>query len=137
MEASYLLAPIIGYFVAGSLKFSINIFKTWKWDFSNIGMGGMPSTHNTITSSTFFTLAFGEGWQSPIVAVALAVCIVVGIDSTDLRRKIESHAKVISMELGKVNEIAKNIRTRIGHSPLEVIAGWAVGAVIGYLLTFY
>ena len=132
MVISYLLAPIIGFLAAGSLKFAINTFRFRKLAFSHIGMGGMPSTHNTITSTTFFTIAFGEGLTSPITAVALMVCMVVAIDSIDLRRKMEKHAKLIALELGKVNVEAKNLRTKLGHKPIEVAVGWCLGALLGF-----
>ena len=132
MELSYLLTPLLGYLLAGGFKFAINSVKLRRWAFSNIGMGGMPSTHNTIASSTFFSIGFGEGFYSPITAVAFAVSFLVCIDSLDLRHKIEEHAKILSDELGNLNENAKNLRTRIGHSVREVLAGWLLGGVIGY-----
>ena len=87
----------------------------------------MPSTHNTITSSTFFAIAFGESFFSPIAAVAFMVGIIVAIDSMDLRRKMEKHAILISTELGKTNDEAKNLVTKLGHRPIEVIVAWALG----------
>ena len=61
MEYSYLLTPLLGYLLAGGLKFAINSIKFRRWAFSNIGMGGMPSTHNTIASSTFFSIGLERG----------------------------------------------------------------------------
>jgi acid phosphatase family membrane protein YuiD len=134
MEVTYLLAPLIGYLTAGSLNFAINTLRVGQWAFGNIGMGGMPSTHNTITSSTFFAIAFGESFFSPIAAVAFMVGIIVAIDSMDLRRKMEKHAILISTELGKTNDEAKNLVTKLGHRPIEVIVAWALGCTVGYVL---
>ena len=136
MLITYLFAPIFGYLLAGGIKFALNTLVAGKLAFSNIGLGGMPSTHNAITSSTFFAIGFGEGFNAPATAVALMVCLVVGIDSLDLRRKIEQHAILICKELGKINGSAARIRTKLGHSPLEVAAGWSLGAFIGYFLVF-
>ena len=132
MTVHYILAPIIGYLAAGSLKFAINTLKLRKITFATIGMGGMPSTHNTIASTTFFTIGFGEGFTSPVAAVSLMVCIIVAVDSMDLRRKIEQHAILIALELGKANEKAKNLRTKLGHKPVEVAVGWCLGAFLGF-----
>ena len=85
----YILAPIVGYFVAGGLKFFLNSLTYRKLAFTNIGMGGMPSTHNCICSSTFFTIGIGEGFSSPVTAVAFTVSIIVAIDSMDLRKKLK------------------------------------------------
>ena len=135
MEIPYILAPIIGYIAAGSIKFALNTLQSKQLAFSKVGMGGMPSTHNTITSSTFFTLALGEGFNSSAAAIAFTICIIVAIDSMDLRRKLETHARLISAELGKANDEAKNIRIKLGHKPTEVLVAWALGMGIGYSLT--
>ena len=132
MTTLYILAPVVGYLVAGSLKFAINTFKLRQLAFTGIGMGGIPSTHNTIASTTFFTIGFGEGFTAPVAAVSLMVGIVVAIDSMDLRRKIEHHAILIALELGKVNEDARSLRTRLGHKPIEVAVGWSLGALLGF-----
>ena len=137
MNFVYLLAPVLGYLIAGSLKFFISSLKTKAWELSNIGMGGFPSTHNTITSSTFFTISFINGFNSPASGVALTICFIVAIDSIDLRRKLEQHASLISEELGKKNETAKNIRKKLGHDPIEVLTGWCLGAIIGYFLMVF
>ena len=134
MEIAYLTAPVVGYLAAGSLKFAINSLKFRKLAVKEIGMGGIPSTHNTITSTSFFSIAFGEGFMSPVSAVAFTVCIIVAIDSVDLRRKLEDHATLLSLELGDVNNLAKNLRTKLGHRPLEVLAGWCLGAVCAVVL---
>ncbi len=134
MAIPYLIAPVVGYLAAGSLKFAVNSVKLRKLAVKEIGMGGIPSTHNTITSTTFFSIVFGEGFMSPVSAVAFTVCIVVAIDSVDLRRKLEDHATLLSMELGNVNNLAKNLRTKLGHRPVEVLAGWGLGAVCAALI---
>ena len=134
MNIIFIVAPVFGYFLAGSLKFFLNGIRTKAWKLDNIGMGGLPSTHNTITSSTFFTISFIEGFDSSASGVALMICLIVAIDSMDLRRKLEKHAVLISEELGKKNEAAKNIRKKLGHSPIEVLAGWLLGVAIGYFL---
>lgn len=134
MSVKFLFAPIIGYLVAGTLKFIINTIQSHAPAYDKIGMGGMPSTHNTISSTTFFAIAFAEGFSSSIAALAFTVCILVAIDSIDLRRKVETHAVIISHELGSVNENAKNLRTKLGHRPIEVIAAWVLGAILGFLI---
>ena len=133
MENNYILAPIFGYLIAGLTKFLINSIKEKKWAFFKIGLGGMPSTHNTITSSTFFAIGFGEGFYAPSTAVALTLAIIVAIDSLDLRKKLEQHARIIAAELANKNEDVLKIRTKLGHTPSEVTVAWLLGASVGYL----
>ena len=134
MDFPYVVAPIAGYLLAGVTKFIINSFKYKKLAFDEIGMGNMPSTHNTITSSIFFTLGFGEGFFSPICGVGLALMLVVSIDSLDLRKKIEGHAKIIFKEFSHKNSEAALLRLKLSHSIPEVLGGIALGAIIGYTL---
>ena len=134
MESPYVLAPIVGYLGAGSAKFLLNSLKSRAWAFDEIGMGRMPSTHNTITSTTFFSIGFGEGFFSPACSVALALMVVVAIDSMDLRSKIETHAVILSEEFGADNAKASVLRLRLSHSVSEVIAGFFLGAVMGFVL---
>lgn len=132
MDFLYLSAPVIGYLGAGTIKFFLNSIKLGRWAFRDIGMGSMPSTHNTITSTTFFVLGFGEGFSSPICGVALALMIIVAVDSLDLRKKIEGHAKVLSKNFSDNNPDAANLRLKLSHTPFEVLGGITLGVVIAY-----
>ena len=134
MDSFYFFAPIMGYLSAGSIKFLLNSLKSGVWAYKEIGMGSMPSTHNTITSATFFCIGFGEGFSSPMCSVALAVMIVVAIDSLDLRAKIETHAKILSDQFSQSNNQALSLRLKISHSISEVFGGFVLGAIIGYWL---
>ena len=96
MEFIYILTPLIAYLTAGGLEFVINSLRIGKWAFSNIGMGGMPGTHNIITSSIFFAIGLREGFGSSVTALVLMVSVILGVGSLDLRRKIEHHALFIS-----------------------------------------
>ena len=132
MQNNYLFVPIFGYLIAGLIKFLINSYKIKRWAFYKIGLGGMPSTHNTITASTFFSLGFGEGFYAPSTALAFTLAIIVAIDSMDLRKKLEQHARIIVAELANKNKSSTKVRTKLGHSPSEVITAWVLGAIIGY-----
>ncbi len=122
--------PIIGYIIAGLIKFIINSIKSRKLSFDKIGMGNFPSTHNTITSSTYFIIVFIDGIDSLLAIVGLTILIIVAIDSLDLRKQIESHARILINNFGdKVK-----IRQKIGHKFYEVIGGIILGLVIAYVV---
>ena len=114
------------------IKFIINSLKIRKLAFKKIGLGNFPSTHNAISSSAFFTVLFQEGLNSPFLSIAFALMLIVAIDSLDLRNKIEKHAKAIN-ELEKPNGFSFNLRTKIGHKPIEVFGGFLVGITTSYL----
>ena len=137
MDLLYVIAPLMGYLCAGTIKLFLNSIKAGRWAYKDVGMGSMPSTHNTITSTTFFVLGFAEGFSSPICGVALTLMIIVAIDSLDLRKKIEGHAKVLFKNFSDTNPDAANLRLRIGHSPTEVLGGITLGAMIAYSIFIF
>tara|TARA_Y100001936_G_C16091881_1_gene687044 strand:+ start:4205 stop:4627 length:423 start_codon:yes stop_codon:yes gene_type:complete len=128
----FFFAPILGFLCAGIIKFLINSYKTKGYAFSEIGLGGFPSTHNTIVSSTYFTISLAKGFDSIESSIALALCLVVSIDSLDLRKKIEQQSEIIS----KLTNEGKMLRKKIGHSFSEVLAGYFLGFLIALFLNY-
>jgi len=126
----FVLAPIIGFLGAGTLKFIINSIKLKRLAFSEVGLGNFPSTHNCVASTTYFVIGFSEGFNSPISSLSLALCLLVAIDSLDLRKKIESHAKLLK-ELSDKN---KKIKMKLGHNIFEVAGGYVLGFLLALIL---
>tara|TARA_B100001057_G_scaffold344607_1_gene345623 strand:- start:307 stop:717 length:411 start_codon:yes stop_codon:yes gene_type:complete len=126
-----LLTPIIAYLVAGSLKFILNSYHQRAFAISNIGMGGFPSTHNTITSATTSVIGFQAGFLTVEFLICFMVLIIIAIDSVDLRKKIEEHA----VRINKLDHNASELRTRLGHTPFEMMGGIILGSIIGFLLS--
>lgn len=137
MDLPYVVAPIVGYLSAGILKFIVNSLNYKELAFDRIGLGGMPSTHNTITSATFFTVCFVDGVDSPVASVALAISLVVAIDSMDLRQKIAGHALIIKHEFKDKNVQAAGMKTQLGHRPIEVLAAWVLGLCCGFVVSIF
>jgi uncharacterized protein len=125
-------APIIGYLAAGSLKFVINSVIARRFALGKIGMGGIPSTHTTIVASATALTAFRAGVATPLFSLAVAVTMVVVIDAMDLRRKIGQHATVLQRLMPA--SAGMELRQRIGHSPVEILAGVLLGTLIGAVL---
>lgn len=126
---AYIVAPVAGYLVAGSLKFVVNSIKSGRPAFSAIGLGGFPSTHNTIVATIACLVGLREGVDQPAFGVALALAMIVAIDALDLRRKVGRQAEVIKA-LGPDLGAARALRTQVGHRWPEVIAGWITGAAV-------
>lgn len=129
----YFLAPFIGYIVAGSIKFIIHSLKARQLAFNTIGLGGMPSTHNTITATVASLIIFREGISSPIVSLAICLALIVAIDSLSLRKHIEKQAIFLHKKYATETEII-SIRKKISHNLGEVIAGWFLGFFCGFMM---
>ncbi|MBU0517123.1 MAG: divergent PAP2 family protein [Proteobacteria bacterium] len=123
----YIIAPGLGWVVAGGLKFLINSIKARRLAWDRVGIyGGMPSTHSCIISTTAFFVGLENGFLSAPFAVALAVGLVVMMDAWGLRRKLGRHAAAIN-ELMADRPQWTPLSERLGHSKIEVLGGVVVG----------
>ena len=130
LEYQYIGAPISGYLIAGSLKFGIHSIKAKRLAFDLIGLGGMPSTHISMVSSPVFLIGLNKGFNSALFGLGLTLLMVVAIDAMDLRRKVGQHARVLKDTAQ--HDLISDLRTHIGHKPLEVVAGMMVGLCVAF-----
>jgi hypothetical protein len=133
-EFSYLVTPFLAWLVAGILKFLINSFKARRFAFDLIGYGGLPSNHSAIVSSIATLIALKEGVDTPAFGVAIALAFIVILDAGSLRKQVGKHAVVIN----QLNSLATNfpllLRERMGHTPVEILAGVITGSAVAYLI---
>jgi len=130
---SYIVAPFLGWLVAGSLKFVINSIRARSLAFGLIGYGGMPSTHTTIVTTTAMLVGLNEGWNTPFFAIAVTLGFIVVLDAVSLRRQIGSHAVALN-RLTAGDPTRKSVRERIGHHWTEVLGGFVVGSACALAL---
>ena len=129
MDYSYLLCPFIAWLTAGGLKFVINSLIAKKPAFGLIGYGGLPSNHSAIVSSMATLIAIKEGFNHPAFGVALTLAFIVMLDAASLRKQIGKQAAVLN-RLAKTVNLKSELRERVGHTVIEIIAGVAVGIAV-------
>lgn len=129
MDLSYALTPFVAWAVAGVMKFLINSMRAQKLAFDLIGYGGLPSNHSAIVSSMAALIALKEGMTHPAFGVALTLAFIVILDASSLRRQIGKHASAINL-LSADDASPTKLRERVGHTPLEITAGIAVGILV-------
>lgn len=129
MQNYIFIVPIIGWFVAVTIKTLVNFIYYKNYDlrlsFSN---GGFPSAHtSTIISPTTF-IGFYDGFNSTVFLLAVTISFIVMIDATHLRRSIGQHAKALNnlMHNNQLHETE-------GHSYFQVFGGGVIGVIVGYL----
>lgn len=127
---SYVVTPFLAWFVAGCLKFAVNSVRAGKPAFGLVGYGGFPSNHSAIVSSMCALIGFREGVDNPVFGVALTVAFVVMLDAASLRQQVGRHAISINL-LAKGSDDHKVHRERMGHTPVEIAGGIAVGILVG------
>jgi len=134
----YFIAPIIGWFVSGTIKYIINYFRYEGKAKEHIGTGGFPSTHTTVITTPTVLIGLKEGFTSPIFGLAIAVMIIVIMNATGLRREVGKHGKmlnkIINNEKSNSEDSFIKQREKIGHSWAEIIGGLVLGVVLGLIL---
>lgn len=85
---------------------------------------------------TAVTYAIGRtaGFDSPIFAAAMALTLIVVYDATGIRRQAGRHAEIINAMIKDLVEghplQQEKLRTVLGHSPGEALAGVLLGLVV-------
>lgn len=93
--------------------------------------GGMPSGHSAFVTALAVTMFILYGPQSPVFTLAGSFAVLVMYDALKLRRAAGLHAAAINLLLRE-----KRYNERLGHTPLEVLAGIAVGLLVPPILLF-
>ena len=78
------------------------------------------------------------GLDSPLFTLSLVVACIVMYDATGVRRAAGEHAKLLNQLLfsdpEKLTPSQKALKEFLGHTPLEVLAGAALGILIGCIM---
>lgn len=125
-------------FLAQAIKIVNKLIRTGHFDWRIMSKtGGMPSSHSCSTMGMAATVGFIEGFNTAIFGVALCLAFVVMYDAAGVRRSVGLQAKVLNQmmeELLSANHqiSSQRIKEFLGHTPLEVLVGAAMGWVIAY-----
>jgi hypothetical protein len=133
MNLTYIITPLLAWFIAGILKFVLNSIRSKQFAINLIGYGGMPSNHSAIVASTVVQIGINEGVAHPAFGVAITLAFIVMLDASSLRHQVGKHAVAINkMAIGMSSH--EILRERMGHTRLEIAVGIAVGALIAFLV---
>lgn len=129
LSLKYILIPLGTALLSQCIKIIIEYKKNKKISFMRFfnGMGGIPSTHSALVSSSS-TIIYLEYGLSPLFAVTLIFSLITIYDSMGIRYESGKQAKVINDITGsKLNE-------KIGHKPIETLAGILLGISFSILI---
>ena len=131
---------LVAWFAAQSLKILTHYCETrqvrWRLFFSS---GGMPSSHTSTVVSA--TVAVGRicGTTSPEFAIMLILALIVMYDATGVRLETGRQAVILNYIMDHWREtppeiFQKDLKELVGHTPIEVLAGAALGLALGFIL---
>ena len=134
----YIVTPMFLWLAIQTFKVIWDLITTKKFDFKRIlGAGGMPSSHSAVVTSLATLIGRSQGFDSPIFALALIFAMVVMYDAAGVRRAAGKQAKLLNKIVNTPGlsgvEVQEKLVEVLGHTPLQVFVGAAIGIVVGLL----
>lgn len=126
VDVAYVMAPFTGWLIAGSLKFTINCLRSGRLGWDQMGLGGLPSNHTAVVSSTAVLIGLREGVNTALFAIAVTLAMIVIFDALHLRREVGAHAAALN-ELLRGDATRQPFLEHVGHRQVEVLMGVLVG----------
>ena len=113
-------------------KFNFKIFTT---------TGGMPSAHSAAVMGVTTTIGLLDGFTSTTFAVSCAFAMVTMYDAAGLRRAAGKTAACLNRMMedfynNDVQSIGGKLKELLGHTPLEVFVGAALGICYAIFMHF-
>ncbi|PIQ82468.1 MAG: acid phosphatase [Candidatus Omnitrophica bacterium CG11_big_fil_rev_8_21_14_0_20_64_10] len=139
LQNSVVWATFASWGTAQTVKVLLQVMRKRRFDFRwFVSAGGMPSAHAAGAAALAAGAGLLEGFDTVIFATALSFAIIIMFDAQGVRRAAGRQAAVL-------NKIADDIYAKgtvrenrlielIGHTPVEVFAGAALG--IGMAILF-
>ena len=130
-------ATFIAWALAQSIKFFVEL--VWRRHLNLrllTSASGMPSSHTSLVTALATGVAIREGSGSSIFLVSLVFALIVMYDAAGVRRAAMIQARILNQiidELFQGHPIGETkLRELLGHTPIQVIAGAALGVAIGW-----
>ena len=135
---TFLLAPLVAWAIAQASKV---ILTSWRQRRLNLRVlaetGGMPSSHAAIVMGMTTAVGKHAGLSSAPFAIALIFSFVVMYDAAGLRRAAGRQAEILNRLVEDLVHMRgmqeQKLRELLGHTPVEVLVGAALGIAAGIL----
>ena len=136
----FLLVPVATWAIAQILKTIINAIMNKRLELSRlVGDGGMPSGHSATVTSLAVLCGLIRGFGSAEFAICAVLAVIVMHDALGVRRETGKQAvsiiKISELLNDYLSEHNHNLKTDklkvlVGHTPLQVVCGAVLGAVV-------
>lgn len=139
LDNHVLVVALIACLFAQFLKVFFELFRHGKVNMRVlVETGGMPSSHSALVTALAVGVGQSRGWESPEFAIAFVVAVIVMYDAAGVRQAAGKQARLLNQiidelfsEKPEFNE--DRLKELLGHTPVQVIAGSALGMVISWL----
>ena len=150
LQNTPLWAALFSIFFAQFVKIPIHYLLTKKIDWKLFtSTGGMPSSHSAAVTALCTAIAFEEGLDSTMFAVSTIFAVIVMFDATGVRFQAGQQAIIINQlrvdfqlfveqtkdwAHKKNEEKMEELKTLLGHKPMEVFMGALTGIIISIII---
>ena len=132
------VATISSWVVAQLFKVLIGVLRDRRFNFKwLISSGGMPSSHAALSMCLTTSIGVDYGFDSGLFAMALGFAVITMFDAQGVRWHSGKQAQALNRIL---EDIYQNkgiqeapLKQLIGHTPVEVYAGGALGILMALL----
>ena len=130
---------VAAWIIAQTIKVALGIFRERRFNFRwFVGTGGMPSSHAAGVSALATSIGVTYGFDSALFAITLLFTLIVLFDAQGVRLSAGRQAEILNEMLDDIYWKKKldedRLKEFIGHTPVEVLAGVALGIVVSLLL---
>lgn len=127
-----LIAPLLAWLIAQWIKTLAILLRERRLDLRLlVSSGGMPSAHSALVSALATSIGLRQGLGSPVFALAIIFAVIVMYDAAGVRRAVGRQAGILNRIFIDHNVTEKRLVELIGHTPIQVIAGAALGIACG------
>ena len=135
-----LIVSVITWAIAQMLKVVVVLIheKRVAWNYF-VTSGGMPSSHAATVCALATSIGLTMGLGSVYFSIAAVLAIIVMYDAAGVRQSVGQHSVALnrivrefSFKASK-NEIEKEFREFIGHTPFQVLMGALLGILIAWI----
>jgi len=139
LDNRVLLVALVACLIAQALKLVIEIIKNRKLNVRVlVTTGGMPSAHSALVTALAAGVGQELGWASPDFAVAMIFAIIVMYDAAGVRQAAGKQARILNQMIDELFDEKPDfsqdrLKELLGHTPVQVIAGSALGITIYWL----
>lgn len=139
LDNQTLAASFLAWLAAQLLKVVVDSLRSRHMNLSNwASAGGMPSSHSALVAALATAVGLRHGLASDLFALALIFAMVVMYDAAGVRRAASAQARILNQmidELFQGHPISEErLRELLGHTPVEVFAGAAIGVLFAWWL---
>jgi acid phosphatase family membrane protein YuiD len=138
-----IISAVIAWVAAQILKTIVHAIVNKKIDWPRlIGDGGMPSSHSATVTAVAATSALYYGLASFEFGVTLILAFIVMHDAMGVRKETGKHAVLLNDMIEFFDSMGKDLTPEdklkefVGHSPMQVVAGAALGLIVALLIRF-